>query len=103
MYAVVKTGGKQVKVFEGDIVRVEKLAVLTGDAIELDKVCLLVTDDAVVAAPDALAQAKVLCHVVGQGRGKKIRVFKKKRRKNYARTQGHRQAYTELKVDQIVG
>ena len=102
MYAVVKTGGKQVKVFEGDIVRVEKIDVLTGDAVELNEICLLAKDDGLVVAPEALTGAKVLCHVVAQGRGKKIRVFKQKRRKNYARTQGHRQSYTELKIDQIV-
>jgi len=102
MYAVVKTGGKQVKVFEGDIVRVEKIDVLTGDSVELNEVCLLAKDDGLVVAPEALTGVKVLCHVVAQGRGKKIRVFKRKRRKNYARTQGHRQSYTELKIDQIV-
>jgi len=102
MYAVVKTGGKQVKVFEGDIVRVEKIDVPAGDAVELDEVCLLAKDDGIVVLPEALASAKVLCHVVTHGRGKKLRVFKKKRRKNYVRTQGHRQAYTELKIDQIV-
>ena len=102
MYAVVSTGGKQVKVLEGDTIRVEKIEAPVGDKVELDKVCLLVQDDGIVAAPDALASARVLCDVVGQGRHKKIRVFKKKRRKDYMRTHGHRQSYTELKVREIV-
>jgi large subunit ribosomal protein L21 len=102
MYAVVTTGGKQVKVFEGDVVRVEKLEALTGDEIELNTVNLLVKDDGIVVGPQALANAKVVCHVVGQGRNKKVRVYKRKRKKNYARTHGHRQAYTDLKVKEIV-
>lgn len=103
MYAVVTTGGKQFKVLEGDVFRVAKIEAPVGNVVELDKVSMLVKDDAVVLDNATLASAKVVCNVVGQGRAKKIRVFKKKRRKNYARTQGHRQDYTELKVQQIVG
>ena len=103
MYAVVKTGGKQLKVFEGDVVRVEKIDAPAGDLVELDDVCLLVKDDGIAADPKALTGAKVMCQVVGQGRGRKIRVFKKKRRKNYSRRYGHRQAYTELRINEIVG
>jgi large subunit ribosomal protein L21 len=102
MYAVVATGGKQVKVFEGEVVRVEKLEALAGETVELGPVCLVVKDDGIVVGPDALAGAKVVCHVVGHGRDRKIRVFKRKRKKNYARTQGHRQPYTELEVHQII-
>lgn len=101
MYAVVATGGKQIKVAEGDVVRVEKLPAAVGDTINLDKVCLLAKDDGLVVDPQALASAKVVCEVTGEGRKKKIRVFKKKRRKNYMRTYGHRQSYTELKVREI--
>ncbi len=103
MYAVVASGGKQSKVSVGDVVRVEKIDAPVGDLIELNKVALLVKDDAIVADPAALAGAKVVCQVVGQGRGKKIRVFKKKRKNNYTRTQGHRQLFTELRVNEIVG
>lgn len=103
MYAIVKTGGKQVKLFEGDMFRTEKIDVPIGDTVELDAVTMLVKDDGIVVDAKALEGAKVVCHVMGQGRGRKIRVFKKKRRKNYARTQGHRQAYSELQVAQIVG
>ena len=101
MYAVVVTGGKQFKVAQGDLLRVEKLDAPVGDMVELDKVCLLAKDDGIVVDPKQLAAAKVVCQVMEQGLAKKIRVFKKKRRKNYARTQGHRQAYTELKVQNI--
>jgi len=101
MYAVVTTGGKQYKVFEGDTLRVEKLASAVGDTVELSPVHLLVTNDGIVADPAALASAKVIAQITGEGRRKKIRVFKKKRRKNYMRTYGHRQDYTEIKVRQI--
>lgn len=101
MYAVVTTGGKQIKVAEGDIVRVEKIEAPVGDTIELGDVALLAKDDGLVIDPTALGEAKVICQVMRQGRAKKIRVFKKKRRKNYMRTYGHRQYYTDLKVRQI--
>jgi large subunit ribosomal protein L21 len=101
MYAVVTTGGKQIKVAEGDIVRVEKLNVPVGELVNLDKVCLVAKEDSLLVDPAALTDAKVVCEVLSEGRRKKIRVFKKKRRKNYARTYGHRQDYTELKVRQI--
>lgn len=103
MYAVVTTGGKQIKVAEGDVVRVEKLDASIGDVVELEDVCLLGKEDGIVADPEGLANAKVICRVTGQGRRKKIRVFKMKRRKNYSRTYGHRQAYTELRIQEIQG
>lgn len=101
MYAVVTTGNKQIKVAEGDRVRVEKIDALIGDTVELDSVCLVAKDDGLLVDPDKLKDAKVVCQVSGQGRGRKIRVFKMKRRKNYSLTQGHRQSYTELKVEKI--
>jgi len=101
MYAVITTGGKQIKVSQGDMVRVEKIPALVGDTVELDDVRLVATDDGLIVAPAALASAKVVCEVVDQGRRKKIRVFKMKRRKKYARTRGHRQAYTELRIREI--
>lgn len=101
MYAVVSTGGQQLKMSEGDIVRVEKIAATTGDTVKLDQVRLIAKDDELIVDPNTLKKAKVVCEVLRQGRGKKVRVFKKKRRKNYARTAGHRQAYTELKVREI--
>ena len=101
MYAVVTTGGKQLKVAEGDIVRVEKLEAAIGDTIELDNVQMIGKDDGPIFDSDALSKAKVVCQVTGQGRRKKIKVFKMKRRKNYHRTNGHRQMYTELKIQEI--
>lgn len=101
MYAVVSTGGKQVKLSEGDQLRVEKLDGVVGDKVELDKVCLVAKEDGLVVAPEELEKAKVVCQITAQDRAKKVRVFKKKRRKNYMRTIGHRQAYTELKVQKI--
>lgn len=101
MYAVVSTGGKQVKVAEGDVLRVEKLDAPVGDTVELGQVRLLATGDSLVVDPKALESAKVVCQVMAQDRAKKIRVFKKKRRKNYARTQGHRQWFTQVKVTSI--
>lgn len=101
MYAVVKTGGKQHKVSQGDVLRVEKLDAHVGDTVEMTDIALVSKDDGLVVDPEALASAKVVCEVVRQGRAKKIRVFKKKRRKNYMRTYGHRQSYTEVKVQDI--
>ncbi len=103
MYAVVTTGGKQVRVSEGDVIRVEKLEAQVGETVELDTVNFLSGDNGPVLDSAALAKAKVVCQVTGQGRRKKIRVFKMKRRKNYHRTYGHRQMYTELRVQQIQG
>ena len=103
MYAVVATGGKQVKVAQGDTIRVEKLDAKVGDTVELDQVKMLSKDDGAVLDEKGLSKAKVVCTVTSQGRAKKIRVFKFKRRKNYHRTYGHRQPYTELKVDKIKG
>lgn len=101
MYAVVETGGKQVRVSEGDRLRVERLDAEVGATVELGSVKMLATDDDAIIEPGALKSAKVVCEITGQGRAKKIRVFKYKRRKNYHRTYGHRQDYTEIKVTSI--
>lgn len=101
MYAVVVTGGKQYKVAQGDRLRVEKLDTPVGESVELDNVCLLVKEDGIVAEPDALSGARVIAEVTGAGRRKKIRVFKKKRRKNYMRTYGHRQSFSEITIREI--
>ena len=102
MYAVVTTGGKQIRVAPGDTVRVEKLPGSVGDSIELGPVQLIAKDDK-ISLGDALSGAKVTGTITGHGKRKKIRVFKKKRRKNYMRTHGHRQEYTEIKVNEITG
>lgn len=101
MYAVLTTGGKQVKVTKGDVIRVEKIDAEIGDTIEIDDVKFLATDKKTLIETKDLAKAKVICQVTGQGKRKKIRVFKMKRRKNYRRTYGHRQLYTELTIKDI--
>lgn len=102
MYAVVMTGGKQVKVAKGDVLRVEKLEGLVGDTVELSDVRLLAMEDGLVVDPAALGGAKVVCDIVSHDRAKKVRVFKKRRRKQYKLLAGHRQSYTELRVREIV-
>ncbi|MDD9935667.1 MAG: 50S ribosomal protein L21 [Myxococcales bacterium] len=100
MYAVIKTGGKQYRVSEGERLRVEKLPGAVGDAIELDEVLMIGGEKVAVGAP-TVSGAKVSAEIVGQGRGKKVIVYKIKRRKSYRRKAGHRQPYTELKVTGI--
>lgn len=97
MYAIVSTGGKQYKVAEGDVIDVEKLDAQPGDKVDLD-VLLLADGAGIVVAPDELANAKVSAEVVEQFKGKKVLVFKLKKRKRYHRTQGHRQNLTKLKI-----
>lgn len=101
MYALVETGGKQVKVAEGDRLRVERLDAEIGATVELGNVKMLATDSKAIVDPAALKSAKVTVEVLSQGRAKKIRVFKYKKRKNYHRCYGHRQDYTEIKVTAI--
>ena len=100
MYAVIKTGGKQYRVSEGDQIRVEKLPGAVGDELDFAEV-LMVGGEKVAIGTPFVDGAKVLTKIVSQGRGKKIIVFKIRRRKGYRRKAGHRQAYTELKVTSI--
>ncbi len=102
MHAVVETGGKQYRVAVGDVVEVEKCDANVGESITLNSVLLLQNDEGMTLDPDALEGASVVAEVTEQGRGKKIHVFKKKRRKNYRRSQGHRQSFTRLKISEIV-
>jgi large subunit ribosomal protein L21 len=103
MYAVIRTGGKQHRVSPGDAVRVEKLAGGVGDSIELDEVLLVGGEgESRVGAP-LVSGVKVVGTITAQGRGPKITVFKKKRRKGYKRRNGHRQDYTEVRVERIEG
>ena len=82
MYAVLTTGGKLDKVTKGDVIRVEKIEAEVGDTIEIDDIKFLATDKKTLIEAKDLAKAKVICQVTGQGKRKKIRVFKMKRRKN---------------------
>ena len=103
MFAVIRTGGKQARVAPGDSIRIEKLAGSVGATVELSEV-LLVGDEGEPRVGTPLVEgAKVVGTITAQDRADKITVFKMKRRKGYRRKQGHRQAYTELRVDRIEG
>jgi large subunit ribosomal protein L21 len=101
MYAVVRTGGKQVRVTPGLAVRVEKLSGAVGDPIELDQVLLVGGEGETRVGTPLVEGVKVVGTITDQGRGPKIMVFKMKRRKGYRRKMGHRQDYTEIRVDSI--
>ncbi len=103
MYAVIETGGKQYRVEEGDVVFVEKLDVEEGSNIDFDKVLLVSKEGDVAAGKPYLEGAKVKATVLEQGKNKKIVVFKYKAKKNYKKKQGHRQPYTKVKIENIVG
>lgn len=100
MYAVVETGGKQLRVTKGDTIYVEKLEVNEGDNITFDKVLLIGGDNIKVGNP-TIAGAKVKAKVIKHGKQRKIIVFKYKPKKNYSRKQGHRQPYTKLEITSI--
>jgi large subunit ribosomal protein L21 len=101
MYAVIRSGGKQYRVSQGGSVRVEKLDGEVGSSITLADVLMIGGEGDVKIGTPTVDGAQVTGTIVDQGRGKKIRVFKMKRRKGYRRTQGHRQDYTEIRVDAI--
>ena len=103
MYAVVRTGGKQIRVAPGDSVWVERLAGEVGASVELDQVLLIGGEGEARVGTPTLENAKVVGTITEQGRGEKITVFKMKRRKNYRRKQGHRQHYTQLRIERIDG
>ena len=100
MYAIVKTGGKQYKVAEGDVIEVEKLPGVPGDALTLSAV-LLVDGDDIVTDAAALAAAEVSAEVVAHTKGPKIRIHKFKNKTGYHKRQGHRQPLTQVKVTGI--
>jgi large subunit ribosomal protein L21 len=101
MYAVVKTGGKEYKITEGDIIRVEKLEGHVGDPVTLKDVLMVGKEGEIQVGVPHLTQAVVTGEIVQQVKGKKVLIFKMKRRKNYRRLRGHRQNYTYLKVNGI--
>lgn len=102
MYAVVETGGKQYRVAVGDRLKVEKIAAEQGASVALERV-LMVADGADLAVGSPVLDTPVTATVVAHGKSPKIKVFKMKRRKNYRRTQGHRQDYTEIEITAIGG
>lgn len=103
MYAVVKTGGKQYKVAPGENVMVEKLLAEVGAEVLLDEVLLVSEGDNVRLGQPKVPGATVKATVIAHGRGEKVKIFKMRRRKHYQKHQGHRQNYTELQIDSIVG
>jgi large subunit ribosomal protein L21 len=102
MYAIIKSGGKQYRVQAGEQVRVEALAAEVGSTVSLEEVLLVGTGDGVKVGAPLVSGAKVKATVVSHGRGDKVKIFKLRRRKHYQKTQGHRQSYTELRIDDIV-
>lgn len=100
MFAIIETGGKQVKVEEGQTIFIEKLDAEEGDTVTFDRVLLVGGDNVKVGAP-LVEGATVSAKVEKQGRGKKIDVIKFKRRKNYLRKQGHRQPFTKVTIEKI--
>ena len=103
MYAVIKTGGKQYRVKEGDTLKVEKITGDAGASVEFNDVLAIGDGDAMKIGTPTVKGAKVLAEVINQGRAKKVLVFKKKKRKGYTKKQGHRQAFTALKIKEIRG
>ena len=103
MYAVIRTGGKQYRVSQGDILRVEKLAGQAGDKVTLNEVLFVGGNGEVKIGTPTLPDAKVTGEIMDQGLAKKIVVFKKKRRKGYSRKRGHRQKLTMLRIMEIRG
>ncbi|AAK79228.1 50S ribosomal protein L21 [Clostridium acetobutylicum] len=101
MYAVIATGGKQYKVQEGDAIYVEKIAAEVDSTIELNEVLAVSKEDGLVLGKPVVEGAKVVAKVEAQGKSKKIIVFKYKRKKDYRRKRGHRQAYTKLVIEKI--
>ena len=101
MYAVIQTGGKQYRVAEGDTLKVEKLAADTGATVELDRVLMVADGENVKVGKPYLEGGKVTATVEAHGRGKKVKILKFRRRKQYLKRQGHRQWYTAIKITGI--
>ena len=100
MYAIIATGGKQYKVSEGDVIRVEKLGAEAGSEVTFDQV-LAVSDKKLKVGSPVVDGASVTATVVGEGKGKKVIIYKYKSKTGYHKKNGHRQAYTEVKIDKI--
>ena len=101
MYAVIKTGGKQYRVTQGETLKIESVAGDVGSAIVLDKVLMVGEGDKVSVGKPLLAGASVKATIVANGRHDKVKIFKMRRRKHYQKHQGHRQNYTEIRIDGI--
>jgi large subunit ribosomal protein L21 len=101
MYAIIRTGGKQFRAEPGKTLRIPSLAIEPGETVTFDEVLLGSSGDAVQVGAPLVSGAAVTAEVVRHGRGEKIIIFKHKRRKNYRRKQGHRQGFTEVRINDI--
>jgi large subunit ribosomal protein L21 len=101
MYAVIATGGKQYRVKEGDVLRIEKMPGSVGESLAFDNILLLSDGNELTIGEPTVPNASVNARIVEQGKGKKVLVFKYKRRKRYRRKQGHRQPFTAVQIDSI--
>jgi len=101
MYAIIRAGGKQAKVSEGDVIDVERIK--AGDEITFTPLLIVLDDGNVISDPDGLSKSKVVAEIVGEHRGDKVEVFKYKNKSGYRRRQGHRQTYTTIQVKSIEG
>ena len=102
MYAVIKTGGKQYRVVAGEKLKIEQIPAEVGAEITLDQVLMVGEGESVKVGAPLVAGASVKCTVVSHGRHDKVKIFKMRRRKHYQKRQGHRQNYTEIRIDDIV-
>lgn len=102
MYAVVELGGKQYIVERGSVIKTERLNVPEGSSLEVDKVLFVKVDDQIITGNPYVEKAKVRLKVLEHGKGKKVIVFKYKRKKNYRRKRGHRQPFTKVGVEEII-
>lgn len=102
MYAIIKTGGKQYRVAQGDIITIEKLEATADETVSFDEVLTVVNDGDVKVGTPLVDGAKVTGTVLAQGKAKKILVFKYKSKANYRRRQGHRQPFTKVRIDSIL-
>ncbi|MDQ3797670.1 MAG: 50S ribosomal protein L21 [Pseudomonadota bacterium] len=103
MYAVIKTGGKQYRVAQGDVLRVEKLTADVGASVDFERVLMVADGDKISIGTPFIDGGKVTATIRSQGRGDKIKIIKFRRRKNYRRQMGHRQSYTEVEITGIHG
>ncbi|HKM01104.1 MAG TPA: 50S ribosomal protein L21 [Sedimentibacter sp.] len=103
MYAIIETGGKQYRVQEGDVIRVEKIEIADGETVKFDKVLLVAEEGKLNVGKPYVDGAVVEAVVENQGKAKKIIIFKYKAKKDYRKKQGHRQPYTQVKIEKIVG
>ncbi|MBO4401565.1 MAG: 50S ribosomal protein L21 [Selenomonadaceae bacterium] len=103
MYAIIKTGGKQYKVSEGDEIIIEKLEAEENSAVTFEEVLAIFDGDSAKIGTPVVEGAKVTATVVKNGKGPKLRIFKYKHKTNYRRRQGHRQPFTKVKIDKIEG